>query len=443
MIKNYYYRLLSTYISVYARSGDKVLFIEPGNSTLLTRFSTDDVLVVTTDPERFAGYSTVENVRNARQWEPDYIILDGNLQRETDVIAYLEIINAVCTSSTRVILTYYSMLWKPLVKIATVLGLREKFPGENWITPEDILNFTRLTDFERIKRQTRLLIPLHIPFLSDFINRWLAPLPFFNLFSFLNIEILRPVPAATDVSEDHSVSIIIPVRNESGNIKTAFERIPVMGPNDELIFVEGNSTDNTWEELQECRDTYAQTDPRTIKIAQQEGKGKKDAVYKGFSMAANPILMILDGDLTVPPEDLPKFYYALTSKKGEFINGCRLVYSLEDEAMRFLNMIGNKLFAIAFSYVLGQNLKDTLCGTKVFTRNTFKRIKANQTFFGDFDPFGDFDMIFGADRLCLKIIEVPVRYQARTYGDTNISRFRHGWILLKMLLFVCRKLKFI
>jgi len=325
----------------------------------------------------------------------------------------------------------------------TFLDLRERVSQENWITPDDILNFTLLTGFERVKRQTRIFLPLHIPFFSNFVNRWAAPLPFLNLFSLLNFEIMRPILVTTDEFDDYSVSIIIPVRNERGNIKSAFERIPIMGPNDELIFIEGNSTDDTWGELQLCRNKYAHTDPRTIKIAQQEGKGKKDAVYKGFSMAENSILMILDGDLTVPPEDLAKFYDALVSCKGEFINGCRLVYPLEDESMRFLNMIGNKLFANAFSYVLGQKLKDTLCGTKVFTRDTFNKIRTNQKFFGDFDPFGDFDLIFGADRLGLKIIEVPVRYLARAYGDTNISRFRHGWILLKMLLFACRKLKFI
>ncbi len=326
---------------------------------------------------------------------------------------------------------------------AMLLGLRNKVSRENWITPEDVSNFARLADFERVKRQPCVLIPLGIPIFSNFVNRWLAALPILNLLCLLNFEILRPLKEAADKLKDSSVSVIIPVRNEAGNIEAAFKRTPEMSPSDELIFVEGNSTDNTWEELQQYRDKYVQIDSRNIKIAQQEGKGKKDAVYKGFSMAENNILMILDGDLTVPPEDLPKFYDALVSGKGEFINGCRLVYSLEDEAMRFLNMIGNKFFAFAFSYVLAQNLRDTLCGTKVFTRENLKKIQTNQSFFGDFDPFGDFDMIFGADRLGLKIVEVPVRYQARTYGDTNISRFRHGLLLLKMRFFVCRKLKFI
>lgn len=443
MLKDYYYRLLSKYISVYARSGDRILFVDPRESTRLSKFSKEDTLLVTSHPEWFDDYRTIEDIRKAKEWGPDFIILDGNLQRESDILELLNAVNSICSLSTRVIITYYSALWKPIVKAATMLGFRERPSRENWTAPEDILNFTLLTEFERVKRQTRILIPIKIPFISDFVNRWLAPLPIINHFAFINFDILRPAPVPKVKSEDDSVSVVIPVRNEAGNIEAAFERISLMGPNDELIFIEGNSTDNTWEEVQRCRDKYAQTDPRTIKIAQQNGKGKKDAVHKGFSMAENNVLMILDGDLTVPPEDLPKFYNALISKKGEFINGCRLVYSLEDEAMRFLNMIGNKFFAIAFSYVLAQKLRDTLCGTKVFTRETYERIQNHQSFFGDFDPFGDFDLIFGADRLGLKIIEIPVRYQSRTYGDTNISRFRHGWLLMKMLFFVCKKLKFI
>lgn len=442
MIKAYYYHLIAGYISVYARPGDKILFMEPRNRVMLKPFSPQDVLVFTENPEPFTGYTTITDIRDAAQWKPDYIVLDGNLQRAKDIIKYLESVHRVCDPSTRIILTYYSMLWKPIAGLATMLGLRDRVPCENWTTSEDMLNFSRLTNFERIKCQTRILLPLKIPFLSHLLNRWISPLPFLNSLCLLNMDILRPVFLNRDPINP-SVSIVIPMRNEAGNIHAAFERIPVMGPADELIFIEGNSTDNTWEELKACHAKYSRTDRRAIKIAQQEGKGKKDAVYKGFSMAKNDILMILDGDLTVPPEDLATFYNAIADHKGEFINGCRLVYSLEDESMRFLNMIGNKLFAMAFSYVLGQNLKDTLCGTKVFTRNTFEKIRVHQTFFGDFDPFGDFDLIFGADRMGLKILEVPVRYQARTYGDTNISRFSHGWLLIKMLVFSCRKLKFI
>jgi glycosyltransferase involved in cell wall biosynthesis len=233
----------------------------------------------------------------------------------------------------------------------------------------------------------------------------------------------------------------VPARNEAGNIEAVLTRFPKMGPDDELIFVEGHSTDNTWEKIQEIAEKYAQK--LTIKIARQDGKGKGDAVRKGFSIASKEILMILDADLTVPPEDLPKFYYALVSGKGEFINGTRLVYPMEKKAMRFWNIVGNKFFATAFSFVLGQRLKDTLCGTKVLTRANYLKIATHRSYFGEFDPFGDFDLLFGASRLGLKIIEIPIASKERTYGETNIQRWRHGALLFRMLFFAARRIKFL
>jgi len=196
MLKNYYYRLLSRYISIYARSGDKVLFVEPKSRIILGKLPTEDVLIVTNRPELFNDYRAVEDIQKAKQWEADYIILDGNLHTESDIIEFLKGINSICTLSTRVILTYYSALWKPIVKLATILGLRERVSRENWTAPEDVFNFARLTEFERVKRQPRILVPVQIPFFSNFINRWLAPLPILNFFSFLNFEILRPIPAS-------------------------------------------------------------------------------------------------------------------------------------------------------------------------------------------------------------------------------------------------------
>ena len=214
-----------------------------------------------------------------------------------------------------------------------------------------------------------------------------------------------------------------------------------MGRHTELIFVEGNSTDDTWDEIQRITSLYAgQYD---IKCIQQDGKGKGDAVRKGFEMATGDILMILDADMTVPPEDLPKFFQAIATGKGEYINGTRLVYPMEKEAMRTLNLLGNRFFSIAFSWLLNQRIKDTLCGTKVLSKSNYERLQINRAYFGDFDPFGDFDLIFGSAKLNLKFVEVPIRYRARTYGETNISRFKHGWLLLKMMFFALNKIKFV
>jgi glycosyltransferase involved in cell wall biosynthesis len=240
--------------------------------------------------------------------------------------------------------------------------------------------------------------------------------------------------------QEKTVSVIIPARNEAGNIEAAVARTPTMGTWTELVFVEGNSTDNTWETIQQVKTNHPN---RPIKILQQPGKGKGDAVRTGFAVAEGDILMILDADLTVPPEELPKFYDAVVSGACEFANGSRLVYPMDEKAMRFLNLCANKTFGILFSWLLGQPVKDTLCGTKVLTKENYERIAANRTYFGEFDPFGDFDLLFGASKLNLKIIDVPIRYKERVYGETNIHRWKHGWMLLQMVIFAAVKLKFV
>ena len=216
--------------------------------------------------------------------------------------------------------------------------------------------------------------------------------------------------------------------------------MPVFGLRQEFIFVEGDSSDGTYEEILRIKDKYKDSNILAIK---QSGKGKSNAVREGFDKATGEVLMILDADLTVSPEDLPKFYEALQSNRGEFINGCRLVYQLQDQSMRFLNLLANKFFASVFTFLLGQRLKDTLCGTKVLSKSDYEKIKRNRDYFGDFDPFGDFDLLFGASKLNIKIVEVPVRYHRREYGKTQIKRFSHGWLLLKMSVLAAKKMKFI
>ena len=250
----------------------------------------------------------------------------------------------------------------------------------------------------------------------------------------------KRVVADPAVKTNYSTSIIIPARNEEGNIKQAFERIQRIGKSTEIIFVEGNSSDNTAEEID--RQIKAHPHQKAIHLV-QSGKGKGDAVRLGFSKAKGDILMILDADLTMAPEDLPRFYEALSDGAGDFINGVRLVYPMEKQAMRFLNLLGNKAFTLIFSFLIGQPIKDTLCGTKVLWRRDYQKIADNRQYFGDFDPFGDYDLIFGATKLNLKIVDMPIRYRERTYGTTNIQRWKHGWLLLKMVLFAARRLKFI
>ncbi|MEP7265709.1 MAG: bifunctional class I SAM-dependent methyltransferase/glycosyltransferase family 2 protein [Bacteroidota bacterium] len=373
----------------------------------------------------------------------DLIVISNLIGYSEDVQKVFEQLHHVCHEQTKIIINYHNHLWSPLIKMAEGLGLKTKSPNVNWLTGDDVKNLLMLSGFDCYRQTRRMLFPIYIPLLSTFINRYLAKLPLFRLMAMCGYSFAKPasLESSESTQEKYSVSIIIPARNESGNIENGLLRIPKFGKWQEIIFIEGNSTDDTWETVQKVHEKYK--DQYRIKIDKQSGKGKNDAVRKGFSIAEGDILMILDADLTVPPEDLPKFYDAIATNKGSFINGCRLVYPMEKEAMRFLNMLGNKFFSIAFTWLLDQPFKDTLCGTKVIFAEDYKRLVTNRSFFGDFDPFGDYDLIFGAYKLNLKIVELPIRYRERTYGSTNISRFKHGVILLRMCAFAARKIKFV
>lgn len=366
----------------------------------------------------------------------DVIILADVMGHLLDVEAALRRLRVCCTPKTRIVIAYYNFLWEPFLRLTEWLGLKMPQQQQNWLSPSDIHNLLRLADYEVVKTERRLLFPKGIPVISAVLNRFLAFLPGLNRLC-LSHYIVARMRGPRSVSE-YSTTILIPCRNERGNIEPAIQRIPKFGSHQEIFFVDGHSTDGTPQEIQRVVAAYPEKD---IKFLIQDGKGKGDAVRKGFAHATGEILMILDADLTMPPEDLPKFYDAIASDKGEFINGSRLVYPMEQEAMRFLNLLGNKFFSMAFSWLLNQRIKDTLCGTKVLFRDDYLRIVANRDYFGEFDPFGDFDLLFGASKLNLKILEVPIRYQDRTYGTTNIHRFAHGWLLLKMTVYGFFRLK--
>jgi SAM-dependent methyltransferase len=367
----------------------------------------------------------------------DYIILSDLLHILWDTQKALKQVARYCHSGTRIVIANYNFLWEPLLRLAELTRLKQRSPNSNWLSHHDIFRLLEIESFEVIGNFRKILLPFYVPVLNWIFNRFLVNLPLVDNLGLVNFVIARPV---TYKKQEHSVSIIVPARNEKGNIENAILRTPAFGTFQEFIFVEGNSADNTYEEMLRVQQAYP---AHRITIMRQSGKGKGNAVREGFDAATGDILMILDADLTTPPEELPKFYHALADGKGEFINGCRLVYPMEKEAMRFLNLLANKFFGWFFSYLLGQRLKDTLCGTKVLFKNDYEKISRNRAYFGEFDPFGDFDLLFGAAKLNLKITEVLVRYKERTYGSTQISRFRHGWLLLKMSFFAAGKIKFI
>lgn len=368
----------------------------------------------------------------------DYIVVSELVNDVWDVQTLLESLKKYCTPSTRIIFNFYSHLWNIPLAVAAKIGMASPKLPQNWLTPQDMINLLEISGFQPLRHWTEVLIPIHIPLVSEFANRYLAKLFPLRYLSMANFMVARPMVVPKIINP--RVSVIVAARNESGHIHELISRIPEMGAGTEIIFVEGHSSDDTYEVIEK---EIAANPNKQCKLIKQPGKGKGDAVRAGFDLATGDVLMILDADITVPPEDLPRFYELMANGEAEFVNGVRLVYPMEGDAMRFANLIGNKFFSWAFSWLLGQSIRDTLCGTKVLWKEDYKRIAQNRSYFGDFDPFGDFDLLFGAARLNLKILEVPIRYRARRYGETNISRWKHGWLLLRMVAFAARRIKFI
>jgi ubiquinone/menaquinone biosynthesis C-methylase UbiE len=370
----------------------------------------------------------------------DFILMSDLFNDLWDVQAALEQTARVSTPRTRLIVNSYSRLWEIPLWIADRIGVAKPNLQQNWIAVEDAENLLALARFQTIRSWPEILWPLRTPLLAGFCNRFLVRFwPFIHL-ALTNFIVARPHPAMSGDADEATVSVVIPARNEAGNIPDIFRLTPEMGAGTELVFVEGHSQDETYEAIEAEMAAHPE---RPSSLHRQPGEGKGDAVRLGFREASGDILMILDADLTVPPEDLPRFYELLRSRKGDFANGVRLVYPLEDEAMRFINLIGNKAFSWAFSWLFGQHIKDTLCGTKALWHDDYERLAANRSYFGDFDPFGDFDLLLGAAKQSLKIVDVPIRYRSRTYGSTNIQRWKHGWLLLRMVVFAARRLKFV
>lgn len=429
--------------------------IPPGSSVLHVGCGTGDLLPVlgakkavgietsfpmyTFTRKRNPDFKIIESHLDAFRVDEqfDYIIADDVLLDCFDVDEFLRCIKNASHEKTRIIISHYSQLWRPVLKLLRFLRLARPRFGSTWFSPEDLRAALARNGFEIISTNPEVLLPLDLPLLSDIANRFFARLPIFRIFCLHNIFIVRPKEMAGDTLL--SVSVIVPAKNEAGNISRLMKEIPDMGSGTEVIFVEGNSADDTYAVLEKA---VREKRNSRVKLIRQPGKGKGDAVRAGFAKASGDILMILDADLTVPAESLPLFYSVVASGHADFANGTRLVYGMDDRAMQFLNLLANHFFAKAFTYLLGQPIRDTLCGTKVFRRELYNKIVANRDYFGDFDPFGDFDLLFGAARLHAKIANVPVRYRERVYGTTNISRFRHGILLFQMLFVAATKLKF-
>jgi hypothetical protein len=424
----------------------RVIDVGAGDGSLLLTLNTSAAVGIEPDaegiPEEISIVSgPVEAIHKAPLIDSDYIILSLVLDEVYDVQAVLDRVGKWSTPQTRSIVVTYSRLWRPLLAVAEWLGLKRKTIPENYVSRATVLNLLELEGFETTKRLSGVIMPLYIPLVSRFLNRWIAPLPILRHLALIEVVVARKLQGSA--FDAQSVSVIVPARNEAGNIPQIVARIPQLAPLVEVIFIEGGSSDETWPAITKVVDEYRGHESFSVTGLQQSGVGKGDAVRLGFETAQGDVALILDADLSVPPEELPRFVQALERGTCEFANGSRLVYPMDDRAMRFLNLLGNRFFAGLFSYLLSQPIGDTLCGTKALRRTALRRIMANRDYFGELDPFGDFDLILGSAYLGLRIRDIPVHYKERVYGMTNISRFSSGWLLLRMAGRAAKKIKFV
>jgi SAM-dependent methyltransferase len=445
-LARFYQTLVQRYYKFLVPPGRKVLELGCSSGELLAAVEPAEGIGVDFSPTIIAlarqhhsklRFEVADVARYSGPEKFDYVLMSDLVNDLPDVQDLLARAHQFATPQTRLVFNFFNNLWRQILGFAEKIGAKAPTPRQNWLSAEDMRNLLHLAGWELIKTETRILWPVRTPLIEWLLNRWLAPL--LRPLCLTVFMVARPIPKVPS-DKHYRCSVVVPARNEAGNIAAAVQRTPEMGLGTEIIFIEGHSKDNTWEEIQRVKKAFP---TRDIKILQQKSKGKGGAVREAFAAATGDLLFILDADLTMPPEQLPKFYEVARSGTAEFVNGVRLVYPMEDEAMKFFNMIANKFFGLAFTWLLGQPMKDTLCGTKVLSRADYVEIARNRSYFGDFDPFGDFDLLFGAAKLNLKIVDLPIRYAARTYGDTNIQRWRHGWLLLRMVMFAARRMKFI
>ena len=439
----YYYELLNRLLRFLVEPQKRVLSVRCGTGNLLAVVQPVKGKGIDICPEiveiaqqrnrsfEFAvAFPDKEEFRHAFGPEEkfDYILFN-DIGDTVDILQALRNLRPLCQRHTRVLVITYNRLWEPLVAFAEWIGMKVPRTEQNWLSTLDIANLLQLAGFEALETHRVVILPKYVPLVSAFLNRFCARLPLLKRLCMTQVVVGRLVPPPVP-KEELSVSVIVPCKDEMGNVEDAAQRIPELGRQTEIIFCDDQSTDGTAEEVLRVQSLYLEKD---IRLERGPGVCKSRNVWTGFDAATGDILMILDADLTTIPEELPYFVDVIASGQAEFVNGSRLVYPVPKGAMTTANMLGNKFFSVAFTYLLGQHVKDTLCGTKVFWRSDWERIKPMLGSWGIEDRWGDYELLFGAAKLNLKILDLPVHYQERIYGSTKMTKvFRNGLVMLRM-----------
>ena len=373
--------------------------------------------------------SDVDSAGLPRSFEPQYIVMTNMLDYVHDIWDVMGSLKPAVHEHTLLIITTNNPLWAPLLRLASNLKLRFPESPRNFITNRDICSVLHLQGFDIVEEGLTLPVPKRIPVLGDLINAIVPEVPVLRFVSSLQYIAARPRIPRPPLS----CSVVIPCHNEADNIQECLRRVPNIGTRTEIVVVDDGSTDDTCQRVKEVM----AADSRVRLIVLEKNQGKASAVRAGFEAAEGDVLMILDADMAVTPEELPKFLTPLQDGTADLVNGTRLIYPMHGKAMKVANFLGNKGFCFLASKVIRQRVSDTLCGTKAFLKRDFVRMPISGT-----EHWGDFDLLFGAARLKLRILEIPVHYTERRAGKSKMRAMIEGWSFLWSCLTGWRSLRF-
>jgi len=357
-----------------------------------------------------------KNSETNNKWKT--VILTFPLNNFVNLVGFFDKLDSSLNEEAKVIVSYYSKIWKPFFFIFSLFGLIRNYKNSLFFSKDTLEIFLRTGNFEISKKIPNYFIPFNIPIINKFLSILINFLPFLDNLSVTKVFYLRKKNYKK--RQNKKISLIIPCKNEQGNILNIVTdaKKELIIPY-EIIFVDDKSSDNTFQIIIDCKKKFSDVD---IQVTKGPGKGKSLAVNEGIKIATGYYSIIFDADMTVNMKDINVFYNAISNGNADIINGSRLVYKPYTGAMRYLNFLGNKFFSKLSSFITGELITDTLCGSKCFITKDFKIFNEFKDNNNINDIWGDFNILYSSNFYGLKCIDLPVRYYERVEGETKMKK---------------------
>tara|TARA_B110000977_G_scaffold125183_1_gene160299 strand:+ start:1495 stop:2904 length:1410 start_codon:yes stop_codon:yes gene_type:complete len=431
--KNFLFDEISKALNYLINDSNYVKFFCCGNSSIVNKVNSKNIYINEIN-NTFINSLTKSEIKKEDEINKnlnfDHIVI-ADIEHQKFITKNLIDLNEKIDNECRVIVLSKSIFWSTLINFYK--KIKNIGPDKNNFLPYSNLRKIFLnTNFEIVKNEKIIFFPFQFSLLTKFINQ-IFRFPVLNFFCMINLTVLKKVQKKNYQAEGKKISFIIPCKNEGGNIKFFYEKIINSTINAEFLFGNDNSSDNTLDEIKKLQQAIPN---KEIKIYDGPGVCKSENVYKGINLASGEIILIYDADLTVSFDDLVNSINLLLKTDADFINCTRMIMPQQKNAMKFLNFYGNLFFAFLFSILFKQKITDTLCGTKIFFKKDWEQIKKYNNTWGAKDLWGDFDLLLGAYKNNLKIVENPISYTDRKEDETKMTGIIKNSIRMLIITFV-------